>query len=127
MDRTMSFDEKQIDVICQHTRESKIIPLRIRLQDEDGEFHNYNIKEYKDTIAEYLSRAMYYEECYIKTFTEVGWDIWDDRDIFKYNKISSSDNEVEVCLDDTLTDEEKKNAPKVKVLRPIRGKNIAEV
>ena len=45
----MAFTEKQIDVICQHTRESKIIPLRIRLQDEDGEFHTYNIKEYKDT------------------------------------------------------------------------------
>lgn len=45
----MAFIEKQIEVIAQHTREQKIIPLRIRLQDEDGEMQTYTIKSYKDT------------------------------------------------------------------------------
>ena len=44
----MSYSEKVVDVICQHTRDFKIIPMRVRIQDEDGEFHNYNIKSYKD-------------------------------------------------------------------------------
>ena len=37
-----------VDVICQHTADGKIIPLRIRLTDEDGQWQTYNIKEYKD-------------------------------------------------------------------------------
>lgn len=45
----MSYSEKVVDVICQHTRDFKIIPMRVRIQDEDGEFHVYNIKSYKDT------------------------------------------------------------------------------
>ena len=44
----MGFKENIVDVICQHTRDFKIIPMRIRLQDEDGVFHTYNIKSYKD-------------------------------------------------------------------------------
>ena len=43
-----NFKENIVDVICQHTRDSKIIPIKIRIQDEDGEFHNYTIKSYKD-------------------------------------------------------------------------------
>lgn len=37
-----------IDVICQHTRDGNIIPMRIRLVDEDGEYQTYSIKAYKD-------------------------------------------------------------------------------
>ena len=37
-----------VDVICQHTCKGDIIPLRIRVMDEDGEYHIYNIKSYKD-------------------------------------------------------------------------------
>ena len=45
----IDFQEKSIDVICQHTKDCKIIPLRIRLEDEDGNLQTYNIKWYKDT------------------------------------------------------------------------------
>lgn len=38
-----------IDFICQYTMEGKIIPLRIRLRDEDGELQEYTIKGYRDT------------------------------------------------------------------------------
>ena len=41
--------EKSIDLICQHTMEGVIIPLRIRLRDEDGELQEYTIKGYRDT------------------------------------------------------------------------------
>lgn len=40
--------DKNIDVICQHTRDGLIIPLRIRLIDEDGMFQNFVIKSYRD-------------------------------------------------------------------------------
>lgn len=39
---------KFIDVICQHTKDGGIIPLRIRIQDEDGIFQSFNIKGYKE-------------------------------------------------------------------------------
>ena len=42
----IDFQEKSIDVICQHTKDCKIIPLRIRLEDEDGNLQTYNIKWY---------------------------------------------------------------------------------
>ena len=41
-------ENKTIDVICQHTRDGRLIPLRIRLVDEDGENHVYSVKEYRD-------------------------------------------------------------------------------
>lgn len=46
-----------IDVICQHTADGNIIPLRIRLKDEDGIFQTFNIKGYKElsTPAKYIS------------------------------------------------------------------------
>jgi len=43
------FRNKKVEVICQHTKESRIIPLRVRLEDEDGIWQTYNIKAYKDT------------------------------------------------------------------------------
>lgn len=39
---------KFADVICQHTTDGAIIPIRLRIKDEDGVFHEYNIKGYKD-------------------------------------------------------------------------------
>ena len=36
------------DVICQHKTDGTIIPLKIRITDEDGEYQVYNIKSYKD-------------------------------------------------------------------------------
>ncbi len=47
-----------IDVICQHTRDGNIIPLRIRVKDEDGMFQTFTIKSYKElqTSGQYVSQ-----------------------------------------------------------------------
>ena len=39
---------RPIDVICQHTADGKIIPLRIRFSDENGERQTFNIEGYRD-------------------------------------------------------------------------------
>ena len=39
---------RKVDVICQHSSDGTVIPLRIRLMDDDGEMQIYNIQEYKD-------------------------------------------------------------------------------
>lgn len=41
--------DNRIDLICQHTMERNIIPIRMRLRDEDGELQEYTIKGYRDT------------------------------------------------------------------------------
>lgn len=41
-------EKMSIDLICQHTREGNIIPLRIRVQDEDMEYQELNIKRYRE-------------------------------------------------------------------------------
>ncbi len=43
-----TFENKAVDVICQHTVDGKMIPLKIRMKDEDGEYQTYSIKEYRD-------------------------------------------------------------------------------
>ena len=40
-------DEK-LDVICQHTADGEIIPLRIRIRNEEGEYLTFSIREYRD-------------------------------------------------------------------------------
>ena len=40
--------ENRVDVICQHSRDGEVIPLRLRVCDEEGELHAYTIREYKD-------------------------------------------------------------------------------
>ena len=76
----MSYSEKVVDVICQHTRDFKIIPMRVRIQDEDGEFHTYNIKSYKDTSPSgtyqmpngmHVTRGMWTFECKIMVFDSI--------------------------------------------------------
>lgn len=37
-----------VDVICIVYQDGRIIPLRFRVKDEDGEEHVYTIREYKD-------------------------------------------------------------------------------
>ena len=37
-----------VDVICQHTKEGSIIPLKVRLMDDDGEYQIFWIKGYKE-------------------------------------------------------------------------------
>lgn len=44
----MDFQNKAVDVICQHTREGHMIPIKVRIQDEEGEFQTYAVKGYKD-------------------------------------------------------------------------------
>ncbi len=39
---------KPTEVITQFTPEGKIIPIRIRLQDDDGAYQTYSIKGYKE-------------------------------------------------------------------------------
>ncbi|MCR5627584.1 MAG: hypothetical protein K6F99_09700 [Lachnospiraceae bacterium] len=39
--------DQKLDVICQNTRDGEIIPIKIRLCDEDGMFQTYVIKGYK--------------------------------------------------------------------------------
>ncbi len=45
---TKQVHNSNLDVICQFCSDGRIIPLRIRVKDEDGEFHAYTIHEYKD-------------------------------------------------------------------------------
>lgn len=37
-----------VDVICQHKTDGTIIPLRIRIKDEDGVYQEFNVKGYRD-------------------------------------------------------------------------------
>ena len=37
-----------IDVICQFNRDGGIIPLRVRIVEDDGEYHSYTIQSYRD-------------------------------------------------------------------------------
>lgn len=46
MDTTIEY-RPAIDVICQHKADQTLIPLKIRLCDEDGEFQTFSIKSYK--------------------------------------------------------------------------------
>lgn len=39
---------RSVDVICQHNRDGSVIPLRVRVRDEEGELQTYRIHEYKD-------------------------------------------------------------------------------
>ncbi len=39
---------KPVDLICCHGKNGEVMPIRIRMQDEDGQYQAYAIKEYKD-------------------------------------------------------------------------------
>ena len=39
----------RIDFICQHTMDGAVIPLRIRLKDEEGELQEFTVKGYRET------------------------------------------------------------------------------
>ena len=38
----------ELDVICLHKKDGSVIPMRIRLADDEGELHAYTIQGYKD-------------------------------------------------------------------------------
>ena len=44
----MGYNLKPVDVICEHSRDGTVIPIKVRAVDEDGEFQTYSIKEYRD-------------------------------------------------------------------------------
>ena len=41
-----------IDVICQHNADGELIPLRIRIQDDMGEYQTYTIRDYRSLDAD---------------------------------------------------------------------------
>ncbi len=47
-DMKKGHDIQTVDVICQHSTDGSMIPLRIRLKDEDGATQTYTIKNYED-------------------------------------------------------------------------------
>ena len=80
--------EEDIDVICQHCKDGSIIPIKIRVQDEEQEYQIYRIKSYKelsiDTVmlpneAMVTSNILRYD-CKIEVFGIV------KRIILHYNK-----------------------------------------
>lgn len=70
-------EETVVDVICQHTAGGDVIPLKIRIQDEDGAFQVYRVRSYRDVTdmsrpgkeGEILARNhMWCFECKISVF-----------------------------------------------------------
>ena len=50
-DDILRYDESRpIDVICQHKTDGSIIPIKIKLQDEDGEFQIFRISAFRPLI-----------------------------------------------------------------------------
>lgn len=41
-------EKKYVDVICQHIKEGMIIPIKIRVTDEDGELQTYQVRQYRE-------------------------------------------------------------------------------
>lgn len=66
--------KQEVDVIALHKKDGAIIPLRIRLIDEEGENKEYTIKQYRDVSGQgarempdgmYICDAIFAYECYI--------------------------------------------------------------
>ena len=41
-------DNRNIDMICRHMADGAMIPLKIRMLDDDGAYQEYKVKAYKD-------------------------------------------------------------------------------
>lgn len=71
MDMNISV-EKAVDVICQHSRDGSIIPIKVRFEDEDGVTQEYKIKSYKDKPETTLSsKSIFPFDCKIVCFENV--------------------------------------------------------
>lgn len=46
----MVIEEKdnRIDVICAHTKDGRVIPMKLRVVDEDGETQSFVVQEYRE-------------------------------------------------------------------------------
>ena len=73
-------NENRVDVICQHSRTGEVIPLRLRVCDEEGELHAYTIKSYKDLTGRgayttkdgiYVTDRMRVYECHIQVLGRI--------------------------------------------------------
>lgn len=56
---------KYIEVVSMHTTEGELIPLKIKVQDEDGEFQSYAVKGYKPVKCNNNHRCF---DCKIESF-----------------------------------------------------------
>lgn len=68
---------KPVDVICQHSRDGSLIPLRVRVCDEEGQLQTYKIHQYKDQSHRgtrenpdgvYVTNNTFVFECIITVF-----------------------------------------------------------
>lgn len=50
--QVMKMRHNQIDVICQNNKDGTIIPIKIRVQDEEGQYHVYVILSFKELSTE---------------------------------------------------------------------------
>ena len=71
---------RKVDVICQHTQDGSVIPLRVRFTDDDGQSQTFNIKEYNDLSHRgtrtmqngvYVTDATLVFECHIVVFNNL--------------------------------------------------------
>ncbi len=73
----MRADLKTVDVICQHQRDGSVMPLKVRVLDEDGEYQTYTIKDYRDQShmgtrelpdGVYVTDRTFVFECHVSVF-----------------------------------------------------------
>ena len=41
-----------IDVICKHTKEGDVIPIKFKVQDDEGEYQTYVVKAYRKATGD---------------------------------------------------------------------------
>ena len=73
----MKQEPKTVDVICQHSHDGTVFPIKIRTVDEDGEYQTYVIKGYRDLSHQgtrempdgvYVTDKTFVFECNIAVF-----------------------------------------------------------
>ena len=79
----MSTDgNKNIDMICLHKADGTIVPIKIRMLDDDGAYQEYKIRAYKDLaykgnvfempdVGTVHSSGIYPFECKIESFGHI--------------------------------------------------------
>ena len=76
---TSSHANRNIDMICQHKADGTIIPLRIRMLDDDGAYQEYKVRTYRDLsyrgqtfdmpdVSRVHTSGIYPFECRIESF-----------------------------------------------------------
>jgi len=74
----VSGEQNRIDVICQHNKDSSMVPIKLRLTDEDGERQTFQVRKYRD-LTYYVSNEggikkarndIWKFECHILVFTQ---------------------------------------------------------